>query len=333
MVKKRTSRDLIIFIILIPLFLWISFELSSRLGNSLPDYSIGNKSKNGLSIFYEVLGELKYPARRSVKPLVLESKDTVQIVAAGGNFDINNTDIKNWVKEGGTLVYLAKEDFPGLDYEAAPEVRGGMEFYKYGRGSVVGASAEKLTNIKLTMDTEYAYSFFELLYGYGGMDIYFNEAHLYSDMGGGSLWYAVPAEIKFIIYQLLLVIAAIIYYKGKSFGKPITLLEEEERSENEYLYSAAALYRAAGAWDIMLDNYYKSFINVIPSAEEDWLEYWEREKLPSLDKAKEVHEFIKSKGKGVRAKEYIHALSTLDKLKKILEKRRETYWKTLKKPL
>lgn len=333
MLKKRVSRDLIIFIILIPLFLWGSFELSNRLGGGLPNYSIKNKSKNGLSVFYETLGELNLKAERSMKVLASENKDTVQIAAEGGSFDVNDEEVKSWIKGGGTLIYLGDGESSALDYKAAAEVRQGMRSFKYGSGKVIVANAVNLTNIKLIKDTEYAYRLFEVIFDYGDRGIYFNEAHLYSDTGGNSLWYAIPVEIKFVIYQLLLVLAAFIYYRGKGFGRPVSLYEEVERSENEYLYSAAALYRAAGAWDIMLNNYYRSFLNVIPSDVENWLEYWEREKLPSLDKAKEVYDFINRKVKRAKAKEYIHVVGTLEKLIKILEKRREVYWKTVKKTL
>lgn len=133
--------------------------------------------------------------------------------------------------------------------------------------------------------------------------------------------------------QFLMVLAAYLYYRSKRFGKPVPLYEEVERTENEYLYSAASLYRASGAWDLMLDNYYKSFLRTVNLRDEDWIGYWESEKLPSLDKAKEIYDFIHRDSTRAGTKEYIHAVSTLDRLKSILEKRRESYWKTLKKTL
>lgn len=331
--KKRVSRDLIIFIILIPVFLWIVFQLSTRLGNDLPNYSVINKSKTGLSIFFETLRSLEYPADRSLKTLTLEDEGTVQIAAAGGEFDINSMNVRNWIGSGGTLIYLTDEEYPNIGYGVTPEVKGSLLFYSYPKGMLIVASVDDLTNIKLKNDTQYAYELFEVIHGYKDKGIYFNEAHLYANPSSKSLWDAVPTELKYIIYQLIMVLAAYFYYKGKGFGKPIPLYEEVERSENEYLYSSSALYRASGAWDIMLDNYYKNFLIGINSKDEEWLEYWEREKLPALDKANEVYKFVNRNGKRARAKEYIHVVSTLEKLRKIFEKRREAYWKTLKKTL
>jgi hypothetical protein len=74
-------------------------------------------------------------------------------------------------------------------------------------------------------------------------------------------------------------------------------------------------------------------LKAINCSDEGWLEYWENEKLPALDKAKGVYNFISNKKVNANAKEYIQIVSTIEQLKKIIEKRREAYWKTLKKTL
>ncbi|MDF2671875.1 MAG: hypothetical protein K0R09_140 [Clostridiales bacterium] len=329
--KKRISRDLIIFIILIPIFLWVTFQLSSSMGNRLPSYSIVNKSKMGLSILNETLRSLNYPVGRSLGALTSENEGTVQIAVIGGSFNINEPKVKEWIGRGGTLIYLTNEKFPNIDYEVNPEINGSLSLYKYTMGRLIVANVDNLTNKALMKDTGNAYELFEIIHTYRDNGIYFNEAHLYSSSSSRSLWEAIPTKFKYIVYQIIMVLAAYIYYKGKGFGKPIPFYEEVERTENEYLYSAAALYRGAGAWDLMLDNYYKNFLKVINCSDEDWLEYWEMEKLPALDKAKGVYDFINNRKTKVKAKEYIQVVSTLEKLNKIFEKRREAYWKTLKK--
>jgi hypothetical protein len=293
--KKRVSKDLIIFIILIPIFLWFAFQLSSSMGNRLPNYSVINKSKKGFSVFYETLKELNYPVERSLKTLNAENVGTVQIAAMGGEFDVNDIKVRNWIGDGGTLVYLTNEKYPNIGYAVTPEIIGNISLYKYPSGMLIVANADDLTNKALVKDTQYAYELLEAIHGYSSRGIYFNEAHLYTSSSSKSLWEVIPVEFKYIIYQILIVLAAYMYHKGKRFGKPIPFYEEVERIENEYLYSAASLYRAAGAWDLMLDNYYKNFLKAISCRSEDWLEYWESEKLPALDKAKGVNEFLNNK--------------------------------------
>lgn len=331
--KKRVSRDLIIFIILIPIFLWVAFQLSSSMDNRLPSYSVINKSKMGLSVFYETLKELNYPVERSLKTLNTENVGTVQIAAMGGEFDVNDIKVRNWIRDGGTLVYLANEKYPNIGYAVTPEIIGNISLYNYPNGILIVANVDNLTNEALVKDTQYAYELLEVIHTYSSKGIYFNEAHLYPNSSSKSLWEAIPVEYKYIIYQILIVLAACMYYKGKRFGKPIPFYEEVERTENEYLYSAASLYRAVGAWDLMLENYYNNFLKTINCREEDWLEYWKNEKLPDLGKAKRVNAFINGKKAKRKAKEYIQVVSTLEQLKKTFEKRREAYWKTLKRTL
>lgn len=330
--KKRVSRDLIIFIILIPVFLWFIFQITS-MGNQLPSYSMVNKSKMGLSVFYETLKELNYPVERSLKILTSENEESVQIAVIGGDFDVNDQKVKNWIGSGGTLVFLTNEKYANIDYGVTPEIKGSISLYKYPEGMLIVDNVDNLTNKALIEDTHYAYELLKVINDYSNKEIYFNEAHLYSSSSSKSLWDAIPTEFKYIIYQLLMVLATYIYYKGKGFGKPLPLYEEVERTENEYLYSAASLYRAAGAWGLMLDNYYKNFLKTINCSNEDWIEYWENEKLPALDRAKVVFDFINRNEAKASGKEYIQVVSTIEKLKKIYEKRREVYWKTLKKTL
>jgi hypothetical protein len=205
--KKRASRDLIIFIILIPVFLWAAFQISSSMGNKLPNYSIENKSKMGLSVFYETLRELNYPVERSLKALTSENEETVQIAVIGGDFDVNDQKVKNWIGDGGTLIYLTNESYPYIGYGVTPEVNGSVSLYKYPNGMLVIANVDNLTNKTLIKDTHYAYELLEIIHGYSSKGIYFNEANLYSNPDSKSLWDAIPAEFKYIIYQLLLVLA------------------------------------------------------------------------------------------------------------------------------
>lgn len=137
-----------------------------------------------------------------------------------------------------------------------------------------------------------------------------------------------------IIFQLILVMMAYFYFKGKRFGKIIPLYEEVERSENEYLYSVAYLYKKAKCMDIILEIYYKSFIRKIPMAwHDDWLKYWEEEGLASYSQAKKIYHLMNNQERNLNRKELISYINTIEKLKKVLDKRRDLYWKTLKSDL
>lgn len=328
--KSKSNKDLILFIILIPLFLGISFYLSSIMGNKLPNYTTSNKSSMGYSAFFETLKQLNYPVDITIKPVNSYDISSIQIVAQGGNFDVNSKEIKAWVEKGGILIYLTEGKLKFIDYGILPQVKGNVTLYKYDKGMVINADASYVTNSMLTKKTTGAYELLQEIDSHPYKKIYFNEGHVYSTIAKKSLWDYIPMSLKYIIYQFILVIIAFFYYKGKRFGKVLPFYEEIERTENEYLYSAASLYRQAKCSDLILSNYYKSFLRQMNKSHENWLEYWEEQKLPSVNNAKKVYEFMHIENRKLKGKDYLPIVTMLEGLSEILKKRREKQWKILK---
>jgi hypothetical protein len=331
--KKKVNIDLLLFILVIPVFLFLAFYAIPRMGKKLPYYSVANKSRMGYSVFYEALKELNYPVERTLRKVPQNQTNSVQIIPPGGNFDINNAEVKQWVEKGGILVYLTTGIDPNIEYGTAVQTEGNIKLHSYHKGRIINSNADFVTNKTLLNDTQKSYEILKEISSLSYEKVYFNESYLFSSASTNSLWDTIPIEIKYIIYQILIALGAFLYYKGKRFGKIIPLHEEVERSENEYLYSAASLYRQAKCLDVMADNYYKNFLKIFKGNEEQWLDYWEKEKIPSLHEAKKVYEFMKYKKTKPKAKEYIQIVSMIEHLNKILDKRRDLQWKTLKKTL
>lgn len=329
--KKKISRDFILFLILIPLFLFIAFFISSRMENKLPSYSVINKSKSGCSVFYEAIKKLGYPVDKAMNTLSAYDNRSIQIVAGSGTFDVNSGETQKWVSDGGILIYLKDNMFTPVNYGTVFKTGVNINTYKYNEGAIISIDGYNVTNKALTKSTSAAYELLQEISKYKYDKIYFNEAYLYSDIGTKSLWDYIPIEARYIIYQLILILIAFFYYKGKRFGKPIPLHEEVERSENEYLYSTASLYRQAKCWDLMAESFYKSLLRSINHTHENWLEYWEKEGLPSYDKAQMVYEFMNKENKKHSTKEYTKVITTIEYLRNILKKRRGSYWITMKK--
>lgn len=327
--RAKKDYQLIIFLILIPIFLFGAFYISSRMGNKLPQFSIENKSNEGCSIFYETLKELKLPVDRSISTVEMQNINSIQIVVPGGNFDINSSKVKNWVESGGVLVSLSSGNIHFLDYGVLKAVKGGMNIYSFGKGAIIGSDINAITNKTLLNNTDEAYELLSEMSSFNKAKIYFNESYMFSQNNNISLWDYMPLWSKFIVYQLIIALAAFFYYRGKRFGKPIPFYEEVERSENEYLYSAAALYRQAKGYDLMLEIYYKRLLKELNSNHENWLKFWEGKSLPSLKEARELKEFMDINNKR-KSKEYIKAIAIVEHLINIIEQRRESYWKTLK---
>lgn len=330
--KPRHNRDLIIFIILIPLFLWSAFYIGSISEGKLPPYTVNNKAASGYSIFFQTLRELNYPVERTLKTVDKCSNKSFQLVAQASGFDINDNSIKKWVKSGGKLLFLSPKDYYFVDYGEKVKVEGNILVYKYGSGVIIAADISDLTNRALAGKTDRAYEILKAMDSYEYDKIFFNEAYIYS-ADQNTLWNFIPIKVKYLIYQLLLVLAAYFYFRGKRFGKPLPLYEEVERVENEYLYSAASLYRQAKCWDLMVDSYYKDFLRRMRSSPEDWLEYWKNEDLPHQDIAMLVYNFMNNNHAKLRAKEYEKIVIYIDRLKSTIEKRSGHHWKTLKKTM
>lgn len=327
--KRRTNKDIILFLILIPLFLAGAFYIQSRMDNKLPSYTVDNKGRLGYSIFFETLKELNYPVEKSLSEVGAHDADSIQIVAALSGFDVNSEKVKNWVEDGGTLVYLTPRNIQFIGYEGIPEVKGNLRIYSFGEGNIIASDIDYLANKTLVKKKDNAYALYKEIAALN-KKIYFNEAHIFVRTVEASLWDYVPIELKFIIYQILLVLTAFFYYKGKPFGKPVPLYEEVEREENEYLYSSAALYKQADSWDLMFDIYYRSLLKELNCQEEEFLDIWKREDLPHFNKAQKVYEFAKLKNKK-KPREYMKIVNILEGLSKVLKNRRDVKWNTLKR--
>jgi hypothetical protein len=331
--KKKNNKDLMLFILIVPVFLFLAFYILPRMDKKTPHYSVTSILKMGYSVFYESLKKLNYPVERTLNQVSEFNPDSVQIISSGGKFDINNPEVMKWIEEGGILVYLTPEINPLVKYGTSIGTVDNIKLYTYHKGSIINADADFVTNKALMTDTSKAYELLKEISKLPYKKLYFNESYMFPSDITKSLWEVTPKEIKYIIYQMLIALAALFYYKGKRFGKIIPLYEEVEREENEYLYSAASLYREAKCLDLMVNSYYQNFLKGFKGNSDEWLEYWESEEMPSLHEARRVYEFMNNKKSKPKAKEYIKIITIIEYLNNIVDKRRDLHWKTLKNNL
>lgn len=330
--KARKNKDIIAFIVLIPVFLYLAFLISTKLSGKLPQYSVINRSKTGYSVIYEALRKLNYRCYRVLEPVEQQNTTEFQIVAdPDGSFDINDSSIKAWVNKGGKLLYMSPLNILKPEYGKFSDKEASVITYTYGKGSIILADSNYFMNRTLVKNKKNAYELLKVIDSQRADRLNFNENHLFAKAQARELWDFIPLEARFIIYQFLLVAIAFFYYKGKRFGKPIPFYEEVERDQNEYLYAAAALYKQANCWDIMIQNYYKNFLDNVKGDKQNWLNIWQQKNLPQLKKAVKLKDFMDKEQKHVKKKEYIEIVSILEELTEILKKRRESYWKTVKK--
>lgn len=344
--KTKNKRNLIFILIFFPVFLWISLSFTNESQKYLKPYSVGNKGKEGVSIIYEVLKDTGYTTNLVFKEVHLGKGDTLQIVieAKGSQLDIYEEDIKKWLEDGGNLLYLTAE-WKSLDPSYGREIDKYILLeeekaiaYSLGKGLLILGEPQIISNKALTQNTDGAYWILTQIENRHINSISFNEYYHYSQARQPSLWKGMPKEIKFIVYEIILFIALIIYYHGKRFGGIIPFHEEVERIENEYIYSAASLYKKGELRKEAIESFYKDFLTNLENTlgvynlkDNNWIQIWENERLPSLKEGKRLYELMDiDEDAKITSKEMLQIVSIIEHLNKILSKRRETNWKELK---
>jgi hypothetical protein len=336
MMGRKSNKEIFVFIILIPLFMFAILTISKYTDGSGNDLTITGKGSQGYSIIYEALGKMGFNTVNENKELKAGSEASLQVVTESMNISREDEGLKEWVMSGGSLLLLTTLDSYDLSYGTDKEVIGPQLYvYRYGKGTVILASAYKLTNKAMAQDRGSAYEIVKTLQKTGYSRIVFNEFYIYGESEIRSLWADIPYELKFVLYQFLIVLILIIYYKGKRFGRIVPYYEEVERTENEYVYSAAALYKKAKCYDVVLENYFNALISEMKRELRlyndinlnNWTQIWEKEGLPCLDKVKEIAGLTMDDNLKAQHKECLKAISYFEDLTGILRKRREEFWK------
>lgn len=343
--KSKNKRNLILILIFFPVFLWISLNFTNDSYKYSKPYSVGNKGKEGVSVIFEALKDMGYTTNLIFTEVPIIEKYTLQIVIETEDYelDIYEDNIKKWLEDGGNLIYLRPE-WESLNssygevidkYKLSEEEK--AKAYSVGKGLLILGAPDIISNKTLTENTDGAYWAIGQFDNRNIKNISFNEYYHFSQYHKPSLWKDTPKEIKLIIFQIILFIVVVIYYYGKRFGNIVPFYEEVERVENEYIYSAASLYKKGELRAEAVENFYKNFLENLENTlglyikDNNWIQIWEHENLPDLKEAKRLYELIDTnEGGKMTSKEMLQIISIIEHLNKNLNKRRETNWKELK---
>ena len=336
--REKRNKKTITLILLLILVLGVLLLIFGR--NSAVKYATENYGGDGLSVFYETLEKLNYPVSREKLSLSDEARENLVIIAGSDKFDIKNDKVKQWVAEGGKLLYLSENPIMTfIDYGDEQPVYGfeGMGV-KYGQGEIIVVNVNDVRNDTLVDTTDKAYAIIKQIGGLEYKKISFDEIYLYDNPDEISLWKSMPLGIKLLLVEIVIAVVVYIFYRGKRFGKIVPFYEEVERSENEYLFSVSQIYREANCWDVAFDSYYRALVDSVKSEangfvlidSDNWLEYWRHMDIEEYDRAKLVYDFNKSKDNNRSKKQYVKMVSSIERLNEIVEKRRECKWKQLR---
>lgn len=316
-----SNKNNILLVVVILICIFVGTGIANKQEGVWSRYSINSTSPTGYSILYETFQRLGMKVSSTSVPIEQLDADTCQIIASSYRFD--EEEHLDWIEQGGVLFNIHAGDDDSIE----------LYNYEWEKGKIIEVyGGDLLTNAALAEDTEYGYEFYKTIAQYAeGKKIVFNEYYM-QDEYKPSWWDVIPIPIKLMVIQLGLCLILYIWYAGKRFGKPMDLVEEVEREENEYLLAVARLYKKAGAWELALKSYYKELerkLYRLTSKEEDFLVVWEEEELPDQALAQKVADYMKriqSRNK-IGRKQAKEILGTMEYLIQVIEKRREEYWK------
>lgn len=339
--RKRFTVKKVLFYCFIGIILVIgTIFLNSNQLHKTP-YSFKNTGFFGCALFYDTLDALGYDVAYEISPINrMDSEGLVVINAASNTAIIKNDDydsIFGYAEKGGKvlIVSLNTNDLQTPDTDLFQSEGSVGPFTKWTTetgGVLLYTEIYNFGNITISTERSASYETLKGLHPYiNEHGIVFNEYYLFVYDGKRSLWREIPSGVKFVLYQLLIVIIIYIGYKGKRFGPPLTLYEEAEPDEHQYAKAVGELYYQAGHWEVLVDVYYHQLLNKIYKkhllytdiSESNWVQVFEAHHR-NYKLALKVHEFMKQYKEGAlkshrkkkrnkKIKEILMHMQTLEK--------------------
>jgi len=355
--KRIRYKEYWTLIILIPVFLILVLFFGKVSGEGGIRYSLYNRGMSGSSVFFKTLKALDREVFFTVED-VESNISTNQIVfydkAKAQYYPIFDDSFYDMVLKKKAVFTLAAEDIEtyvhefksenniSWDEEEVFEIDDNTKAYRFikGEGEIIIIESRALLNMFLLKNKEGAFWLYEII-SKNGKSITFNENGLMGNSNERNLWTDLPANLKIICIQILLVLIAYMILKGRRFGKGVSYVEELERVENEYVTSCAGIFQKNKNWDIVYEGYYKNFLqNALgyfgKGREGDLYilhDIWhlkdieEEEKLKKLIKINNEIRGMSNKDIKKNKKKFVEAINILEKLNLIIDRRREDAWK------
>lgn len=212
------------------------------------EYTSFSSQPNGVSLLYDTLRQMQFPVAAGYTPVGAESaaKDVYLVIRPDDPSPsaMIIEDMLAWVRRGGRLIYLDNES-PSLMDSAlstyASSEWGTLSHYSVGLGEVITGYAEDVVNQSLMNDSLYGSMLAYVLEAWEADHIWFAE-YYHGYRVSDNFFARLPAPVKLVVYQMIILAAAYAWYKGKRFGKPVPYYEEIERGENEHIKALARLY-------------------------------------------------------------------------------------------
>lgn len=337
---NKKTKEILLFVLLIFIFLAVTVYTSSDKAINYPDYTTFSANNGGASLLLDSLKAMGFPAEASLRYINDSTdKNDIQIIIAPSFLyydEARSKEIADWVLKGGNLLFF-EEDLAftkdylknKLDFSNAV-TSSGFTIVKHGLGTIYFGNADKITNESLMANPENGQIIADIMRLHYYNKIYFNESY-HGYAVSERLWDGLPFTAKLISIQILIITVVGVLYLGKRFGRPLPLYEEDEREENEYVYTLSNLYINAGMGEAAVNAYLDKFLEAAriyfsishkPTIEEVymlWLEY-NLDKKTELEYLRDHLKISYNTKKAKERKEFYKAIECLKNLNFILGK-------------
>jgi len=242
----------ILLILLIPTFLIVSYFTVVRTATDMhPNYSSFSAQEQGTSLLFDTLRHMLYPVSVLYQPVHSNIDINAAILIIQPSNPRPNetelTEILNWVRLGGRLIFLESNRPNLIDEELqhlSHRLVSTMRWYNLGLGEIFTGEADFITNASLMDDSFYGEAIATILELWNPEQIYFAE-YYHGYHGNESLFRQLPLWVRLATFQTIILAIVALLHLGKRFGNPIPMHELTDREENEQILVLARLYRRA----------------------------------------------------------------------------------------
>ena len=247
MTLRKLSKTIFPFVIVV-LAATILFVFDSNDGGG-PAYVSFSTGERGASLFFDTLRHMGYPVRQGRTPVdrFSSTQDAYIIIQPTNPYVDSNMaeEMITWATMGGRLIFLQNQ----LTYFdlllPGGIIYGNLMIYEVGQGIIITGNAREITNRSLIDNAGTGAMLHSIITRWDVENIWF--AEYYHGLGTRSnLFTRLPAVVRLVFVQMLLVGIMVVWHLGKRFGNAVPYYEETEREENEHVHALARLYMKIG---------------------------------------------------------------------------------------
>lgn len=264
-IVKFLKRFAIYLAVITALFTGALIVYAFRVDSQNKDFTTINTGYTGTKALYLLAEKMGYKVERFEKPARFLPDGGVLVAiepeAALINDALELKYLGKWLENGNTMIIIVNKTSSAADYDILgttgnTDAEKGPEnyvIYTRGKGGIIFADdSNAYTNYGLRSINS-GISFIRLVDNLNSNRLLFNEYYHGISDGRPLLLDILGERGEIIVVQALILLLVFLVSRAVRFGKPVIMLENIKRKENENLYALANIYSRAKAGHIVVE--------------------------------------------------------------------------------